>query len=476
MEESRPRPNPTAEPDQGDGDRRRLVVLGLGPGDPGLRTLAAQRALDGARRIVLRTAVHPGLDDLVDDPRVTDCDDLYESLPSFDLVYAAIVERVLARAASPGTTVYAVPGHPMFGERTVGALLVQAAETGLAVDVIAGISALDVVATSLGVDPMERQVQLVDAVELQHVADRAPFGAGALTIDPYRPVLVSQVYAVAQASAIKLVLGDMFPGGQRATAVRAAGTAAPALLETIPLHGLDRVAVDHLTSVWIPPAEDLGATRAFPTLERVVARLRAPGGCPWDRVQTHQSLREAVLNEAYEVVDAIDTGDVDNLTEELGDLLLLVLMHAQIADEAGEFSLGDVLESVTTKLIRRHPHVFADRSADSPDEVVKTWNEVKAEERRLAGVPAKPDHPVDRLPRSMPALAKATRLIQADDDGGPPTWRPDLGDRLLEAVEAVVWGGEDPETELLVALRRGYGPDRPPTPPYNPDDWPEPER
>jgi tetrapyrrole methylase family protein/MazG family protein len=469
------RTHPPTDRDRGDGDPRRLVVLGLGPGDPGLRTLAAQRALDGARRIVLRTAVHPGLDDLVGDPRVSACDDLYDTLPSFDLVYAAIVERVLARAALPGTTVYAVPGHPLFGERTVGALLDEAARNGPTVDVIAGISALDVVATSLGVDPMERQVQLVDAVELQRVADSAPFGAGAVTIDPYRPVLVGQVYAAAQAGATKLVLGDMFPAGQRASVVRAAGSAAPAV-EPIPLHELDRVPVDHLTSVWIPPVEDLGATRSFPTLERVVARLRAPGGCPWDRAQTHESLREAVLNEAYEVADAIDAGDLDNLTEELGDLLLLVLMHAQIADETGGFALGDVLEAVTTKLIRRHPHVFGDRTADSPDEVVKTWNEVKAEERRLAGAPPKAEHPVDRLPRSMPVLAKATRLIRAADDGGPPTWRPDLGVRLLEAVEAVVWGGEDPETELLAALRRNYGPDRPPTPPYNPDEWPEPER
>ncbi len=132
--------------------------------------------------------------------------------------------------------------------------------------------------------------------------------------------------------------------------------------------------------------------RTFAGLRRVVATLRGPNGCPWDRVQTHESLRPFLLEEASETLAALDEGDPDLLREELGDLLLEVLLHVQIAEETGEFKLSDVVYGIADKLVRRHPHVFGEAIAETPEAVVEQWEELKREERgdlsALSGIPA----------------------------------------------------------------------------------------
>ena len=440
--------------------KRRLFVVGLGPGDPGDRTVAVQRALDGAARIVLRTAVHPGLDDLVGDPRVVTCDDLYDSLPTFDAVYDAVVERVLTAATAPGSTVFAVPGHPLFGERTVRLLLKRLddtdSQTDLEVTVLQGVSAFDAVASALRVDLMAEQVQTIDALEVRDVLASEPFAAGQMTVDPYRPILVMQVYDEFVRGQVHQFLVDMLPNEQPVVVARAGSVHGEETTTRVSLRALSDVPVDHLTSVYVSPAAPLGAPRVFATLERIVARLRAPGGCPWDRVQSARSLRGALLDEAYEVVDAIDADDEENLAEELGDLLLLIVMQAQIAAERGDFSFADVVQSISTKLIRRHPHVFGDQAAATPDEVVQTWDRVKAEERRRGGAPPRSDDPIERLPRSMPALERTARIVRKQTRPTEPRGESP-GDRLLDEVEAIVARGLDPESTLLAALRRRYG-------------------
>lgn len=147
-------------------------------------------------------------------------------------------------------------------------------------------------------------------------------------------------------------------------------------------------------------AEDLDQLAA---LIAVVHRLRAPGGCPWDREQTHASLRSTMLEEAYEVLEAIDEGSIPTLREELGDVLLQVLMQAEIGQELGEFSLGDVADVIREKLIRRHPHVFADVKVSGANEVVRNWEALKAVEYRRESA-------LDGVQRSLPALQWAWSL------------------------------------------------------------------
>lgn len=423
-----------------------IRIVGLGPGGPGLRTLAAQRCLDEAETIVLRTAIHPGLGDLTCDPRVQTCDDEYETGTSFDDVYRRIVKRVL-QAAARGDVVYAVPGHPLFGERTVALITEAAASTGIEAEVIAGVSAIDAVAGALRVDPMAAQAQCLDALQMEPPTSRI----GSLAVNPYRPLLISQVYAPRIASLVKLALAEHFPEDHPITVIRAAGVPGEERVAICPLHQLDHQVVDHLTSVWVPALEPLSAPREWDTLVALVDRLRAPDGCPWDRAQTHESLRNAVLDEAYEVADAIDNGDMENLAEELGDLLLVVTMQAQIADEVDAFSIQDSLESVNTKLVRRHPHVFGEISLKSPDEVLRAWRDIKAAERQARGELPKSDDPVDRLPRSMPALLKAQAVLKEH----PVTHGcgHDQGSRLLSLVNEIVAAGENPASVLLDALK-----------------------
>lgn len=151
-----------------------------------------------------------------------------------------------------------------------------------------------------------------------------------------------------------------------------------------------------------------GQISEFQTLVDIVARLRAPGGCPWDREQTHDSLKRNLLEEAHEALEAIDSGDPGVLSEELGDLLVQIAFHADIAREAGQFDIGGVIERVNRKLIRRHPHVFGDETASDAREVERNWERIKAGERAAAGTPRSP---VDGIPASLPALA-ASQLMQ----------------------------------------------------------------
>jgi MazG family protein len=157
----------------------------------------------------------------------------------------------------------------------------------------------------------------------------------------------------------------------------------------------------------------------FKALVDVQARLRAPGGCPWDRVQTHATLKTYLIEEAYEVLDALETGDPRELSEELGDLLLQILFHADLALEAGAFDISDVVTGIHDKMIRRHPHVFGNVKADTPGEVLKNWAKLKAEEKQTAsagdaagaGTHLAPSA-LDGVPRSLPALLEAYQLTR----------------------------------------------------------------
>jgi tetrapyrrole methylase family protein / MazG family protein len=432
-----------------------LTILGLGPGDRSHRTREAEAALESAERILLRTGVHPGLDDLLADPRVCTCDDLYESIDSFEAVYKAIIARAL-EYASQADLVFAVPGNPLVGERTVSELLRRAKELGVETRVIPGISAIDVLAIALDVDPMAAEAQIIDATELQRWLEREPFNGGLPDVSPTRPVLLAQVYSPTVASAAKLALTLIFPDQHPITVIRAAGVPGAEQVERRSLFELDRCTVDHLTSVWIEPLTELDATRSPMTLHRIAARLRAPDGCPWDRKQSHASLRDTAIDEAYEVASAIDDGDPDHVAEELGDLLLHVAMQAQIADEAGTFSIGDVFDHVNRKLVRRHPHVFGDVAADTPEAVVRTWNDVKAQERVDRGDPANDEtDPFDRLPKSMPVMRRIAKLSRNDPSSDmTEAWVDLIADELLERVTALSSAGIDPEVALKRAYRR----------------------
>jgi len=158
----------------------------------------------------------------------------------------------------------------------------------------------------------------------------------------------------------------------------------------------------------MPDAEKPPYEPGIASLFEVVARLRAPGGCPWDRQQTHESLRPYLLEETYELLEAIDAGDDAKMKEELGDVLLQVAMHAEIAAEQGRFDAAQVSEAAAAKMVARHPHVFGDVAVTNADDVLRNWEHAKVDEARRAG--REGESVVDRVPTSLPALAWALGL------------------------------------------------------------------
>jgi NTP pyrophosphatase (non-canonical NTP hydrolase) len=195
--------------------------------------------------------------------------------------------------------------------------------------------------------------------------------------------------------------------------------------------------------------------RSAQRLHSIIAYLRSPDGCPWDRAQDWSSLAPKVVEEAYEVVDAIVQDDPVELAGELGDLLLIVALLTQIAEERGAFSIEDVYEIVNRKLIRRHPHVFGDDAADTPEAVLTTWQRIKREEQ---GATSKPRSKYDRLPKSMPGIAKAAAMLEEEPDSATDEGLPN-GDELLAIIEGILAAGRDPDAELRAALDRKYSTD-----------------
>ena len=425
--------------------RPRVVVCGLGPAGPELVTVAVTEAVARVPHRFVRTTRHSAVGVVGE---ATGFDSLYDAADRIDDVYPAIVEALVDAARRHEEVLYAVPGSPMVAEHTVERLL---ADERVEVELVAGMSFLDLAWLRLGVDPVERGVRLVDG---HRFAVEAAGQRG--------PLLVGQCDDRHVLSEIKLAVGEAVDRGDAAAdaeptviVLQRLGLADEAIVE-LPWPELDRaIQPDHLTSVYVPrlAAPVAGEMAAF---VEVVRRLRAE--CPWDREQTHHSLRRHLLEEAYEVLEALDHLDVaggegfDELEEELGDLLFQVVLHSRLATEEGRFTLADVAEGVSTKLIGRHPHVFGDAAYASADEVAAHWEQLKKAEKGRASV-------MDGIPAALPALLYAHKvqrkaasqgvdwreLVAGDDRLGETAWR------LLDAVAAAGEAGDDAETELRIA-------------------------
>ena len=429
--------------------RADITIVGLGPGDPDRRTVEAQRALDDATRLFVRGHGDVPLDDILAGPGVTDLGQMrqHDAAPGGRWRIASLA---VCDAAGERPVTLAVPGHPRFGEGLVEETLAEARQRGLATRVLSGLSVVDMIATAAGFDPMRDDVQLFSAREVAADQRHAPFAGGRFTGSPRRPMLFTHVYDAPIIRGIATALSRILPPEHVVTRVEAAGLLEESL-DQLTIGELSGMPGGALVALWVPPLPVLDAGRDPRTLQHIVARLRQPDGCPWDRKQTHASLKNALVDEVYEAVDAIDAGDMDNLAEELGDLFLLIAMHAQIAEEAGHFTLEDVYEGIATKIVRRHPHVFGDEAAEHAEEVVGLWQRIKAEERANG---KKPTKAADGQPRSMPALERASRVLKKHPFDAAEANSGDPGDLMLAAIAGIIEGGDDPDAVLRAALER----------------------
>ncbi|GAB2718712.1 nucleoside triphosphate pyrophosphohydrolase [Paenibacillus thermoaerophilus] len=386
----------------------RIIAVGLGSGDPDQLTLGVWRKLQSASAagtLRVRTATHPAVRRIEAEGLVYRAyDDIYETHDRFEDVYETIAASLIDEAPkAPDAIVYAVPGHPMVAERTVQLLRERCPAAGIAFEIAGGESFLDQAFVRLGFDPIEG-FQLLDAASLKPDLLR-----------PELHTLIGQVYDAMTASDVKLALMELYPDDYEVVAGHALGVPGEERIDRVPLYELDRLPhYGNLSLVWVPRTDNADLrVRRFERLREIVEILRSPEGCPWDREQTHESLRKHLIEETYEVLDAIGDDDPDAMCEELGDLLLQVMLHAQIEAETGAFTVYDVIAGLNEKLIRRHPHVFGERKAADAEEALSRWQAMKAAEKAAragTGRDEKPASALDGVPRELPSLYKALKL------------------------------------------------------------------
>ncbi len=285
---------------------------------------------------------------------------------------------------------------------------------------------------------VERALDVLDinVQEIQLADARAQVARHYPSLSTDRPALIGPLTDVGLCGRLGRRLGQAYPANHEATVVAGIDGDAPAL-QSLPLDVLNHAALDGISLLYVPPLACPGAVETF---QATVAHLRAPDGCPWDREQTHQSLRQGFLEESYEVLDALDRGDLKHLVEELGDVLLHILLQAQIGSESGEFRMSDIVCRVNEKIVYRHPHVFAGLDVDGVDEVLVNWEELKRGEKDEQSQAS----PFEGIPTAMPALARTQAILRRVKRlGFAPAETAQLAGRIVEAVALLV-GEEDP--------------------------------
>lgn len=446
----------------------RITVVGLGPAGAELITVEASHEIAAHSRRFVRTRRHPASRAV---SGAVSFDYCYEQAETFEDVYEAICERLLD-ACAQGDVLYAVPGSPMVLERTVELLRERCASagsahsgsacTGVDLRILPAMSFLDLAWARLGIDPAQEGVRIVDGLRF---AESAAGCSG--------PLLVAHCHARWVMSDVKLAV-EAEP--ESAVVLQRLGLADETIRE-IAWADLDRaVDADHLTSVYVPELAEPVAAEIV-RFDELVRTLRQR--CPWDREQTHASLRRHLLEETYETLEAIDgrvglaDDEIDerldgHLEEELGDLLYQVWFQARLAAERGAFTISDVARRVHDKLVERHPHVFGDARADSAEQVRANWETRKRREKGRASV-------LDGIPETLPALLRAVKLLKRADAAGltpqaelPPDQtlhravselvaepcEHHMGDVLLAAVELARRLNLDPEDALRTAAGR----------------------
>ncbi|NGT10789.1 nucleoside triphosphate pyrophosphohydrolase [Clostridium perfringens] len=371
-----------------------LKIMGLGPGAYEALTIGALKELKNNKNIYFRTEKHPTVDFLKDEGiKFESYDHAYEKYDSFDDVYKYIAEDLITKIKDDEDLIYAVPGHPLVAEKSVINLIELCKENNIQYEVLPAVSFVDAMMEALQVDPIEG-VKIIDAFDMKNQI-----------LDKRVGTIITQVYNNLIASEVKLRLLEGYEDDTEIIFVRAAGVEGLESIRKIPLYELDwQEDIDYLTSIYIP--KDLGNKKDFQDLLDIIETLRNPGGCPWDREQTHESLKSALLEECYEVIDAIENEDEDALIEELGDVLLQVVFHASIGKEDGYFDIMDVIGGISNKMINRHPHVFGNEKANTSEQVLVNWDEIKKEEKGIKTLTEE----MQNIAKSLPATTRAYKV------------------------------------------------------------------
>lgn len=418
----------------------KVVALGCKKGQ---LTIAGAEAIDKAKKVFVKTALTDTYEYFKDKGIACETlDFIYEKSQNFDELDSEIADYLLSQQ---GDIVYCVNGSG-YEDRSV-ALLAQKCEVEIMPSASFGIS---------GGKPGVANL-LISAYEL--------VGMKGFNYDTRTSLCVSDIDNAFIAGEVKLILQNIL--GDEETAYFNG--------KQIAIYELDRQGnYDYATTLYVPPKNLVDKSRFnFADLYQIMRILRGENGCQWDKVQTHESIRQNAVEEAYELVEAINNDDIDNIIEESGDLFLQSIFHCVIAEDCGEFSLEDCLSGICRKLIDRHTHIFGDVVANTPEEALKAWDNAKAKEKRYASASDK----IDKIAGALPALMRAYKVQKAVSKVGfefddfeqvvgkireeidefckaktADESEDEGGDILLAAVNALRWKNVEPEIALSRAI------------------------
>jgi tetrapyrrole methylase family protein/MazG family protein len=436
-----------------------ITLLGLGSGDPKQLTLEAKEVLENISELYTRFDRHPALEVTPVDCSIHTLDNLEYSQNISDESRMQIADQIVSLGRRTGGVVYAVPGSPRLDDTAYVKIAKKALELGIPLRVIEGISILDKVFQVLSLDSSLDFIRL-DALELSNLHHP--------NFPPTFPVIITYLGEGRIAEQVMSTLVTIYQLEKPINLVisdsRNNFEVKKINLQELP----ESIRKGEIATVYIPP---LAPDASFESFQEVVASLRAPDGCEWDRKQTHKSLRKALLEETYEALKAIDEDDSVKLSEELGDILLQIVLHAQIGYEKGDFSMVDVLRGINQKIVRRHPHVFGDVKLESMDHLLVNWEKLKAEERKANGNVEK--SLLDGVPDILPALIQAQEvqdraarvgfdwkdirgvldkimeeIQEVDDTTNQSQLAEEIGDLLFAVVNYARWGKVDAEFAL----------------------------
>lgn len=371
-----------------------ISIVGLGPGNEDALTLGAIKELKSEKKIYLRTKKHPTVEYLEKNKiNFTSYDYKYESCEKFEDVYKSICIDLIENEKLYKDIVYCVPGHPKVAESSVAYLIELCDSKGIEYKICPSVSFIDAIIDRLKIDPIDG-LKIIDAFDIKNQ-----------NLDKRCALIITQVYNSLIASEVKLELLDYYKDDTKIIYIRAAGVENEESIREVYLYELDRQKdIDYLTSIYIP--KDLENRKDFRELNDIIAKLRGENGCPWDKEQTHKTLKSCLIEESYEVVEAIDMENDEMLEEELGDVLLQVVMHCQIAKEQGYFDILDVIEGISNKMIHRHPHVFGQLEVKNQEEVLVNWDKIKNKEQGNESYTDTLKH----VAKSLPSLIRASKV------------------------------------------------------------------
>ncbi len=368
-----------------------IQIIGLGAGSEDDLTIRAQEALSERIPAFARTDRHPIVNELRKNIDIDSFDDYFEKYETFDEVYENIVNTLIEKSKQYGKINYCTAGSPYYGD-IVTKKLISEYKDQINTIIIDGMSFLDKCLKLSGYADYNN-IKILDCLE----TDEFSFDVNSFNI-------ITQVYDLETASQLKVKLMEIYPEDANSLII----DVLEENVKKIPLFMLDQEKNYGFSTYFCILPIEISKNRVYnvDNLLRIVKLLRGPDGCPWDKKQTHHSIRQHVIEEAYEVVDAIDNDDVDNLVEELGDLLLQVVFHAELGSEEGYFNFSDVVTDVCKKMYFRHPHVFGDVKADDAEEALTSWENSKLKEKNLTTYTDN----LKNVPKALSTLSRSYKI------------------------------------------------------------------